>query len=163
MEFTIEARYSVLIHVPTPSLHTQCSWLLRLSTLCEKKCLRAEVYTKHMKMHWSVSCQVWWLMLQILGFRNLEPRRNWETPLQCVVYGSVCWSGELRIFWFYRDHRQVTDFVLRKCSASDGNLFTASNFNKHKSIQIVGRGGPLVETMTFNRRVIGSTPALAAT
>ena len=28
---------------------------------------------------------------------------------------------------------------------------------------IVGRGGALVETMTFNRRVVGSTPALAAT
>ena len=27
----------------------------------------------------------------------------------------------------------------------------------------VGRGGALVETMTFNRRVVGSTPALAAT
>ena len=27
---------------------------------------------------------------------------------------------------------------------------------------IVGRGGALVETMTFNRRVMGSTPALAA-
>ena len=26
-----------------------------------------------------------------------------------------------------------------------------------------GRGGALVETMTFNRRVVGSTPALAAT
>jgi len=25
----------------------------------------------------------------------------------------------------------------------------------------VGRGGALVETMTFNRRVVGSTPALA--
>ena len=29
--------------------------------------------------------------------------------------------------------------------------------------KIVGRGGALVETMTFNRRVVGSTPALAAT
>ena len=28
---------------------------------------------------------------------------------------------------------------------------------------IVGRGGALVETMTLNRRVVGSTPALAAT
>ena len=27
----------------------------------------------------------------------------------------------------------------------------------------VGRGGSLVEAMTFNRRVVGSTPALAAT
>ena len=27
----------------------------------------------------------------------------------------------------------------------------------------VGRGGALVETMTFNRRVVGSTPAVAAT
>ena len=27
----------------------------------------------------------------------------------------------------------------------------------------VGRGGALVETMTFNQRVVGSTPALAAT
>jgi len=27
----------------------------------------------------------------------------------------------------------------------------------------MGRGGALVETMTFNRRVVGSTPALAAT
>ena len=26
---------------------------------------------------------------------------------------------------------------------------------------LVGRGGALVETMTFNRRVVGSTPALA--
>ena len=26
----------------------------------------------------------------------------------------------------------------------------------------MGRGGALVETMTFNRRVVGSTPALAA-
>ena len=26
----------------------------------------------------------------------------------------------------------------------------------------VGRGGALVESMTFNRRVVGSTPALAA-
>jgi len=29
-------------------------------------------------------------------------------------------------------------------------------------INIVGRGGALVETMTFNRRVVGSSPALAA-
>ena len=28
---------------------------------------------------------------------------------------------------------------------------------------MMGRGGALVETMTFNRRVVGSTPALAAT
>ena len=27
----------------------------------------------------------------------------------------------------------------------------------------MGRGGALVETMTFNRRVVGSTPGLAAT
>jgi len=27
----------------------------------------------------------------------------------------------------------------------------------------VGRGGALVEAITFNRRVVGSTPALAAT
>ena len=27
----------------------------------------------------------------------------------------------------------------------------------------VGRGGALVETMTFNRRVVGTTPALDAT
>jgi len=30
-------------------------------------------------------------------------------------------------------------------------------------LNIVGRGGALVETMTFNRRVVGATPALAAT
>ena len=30
-------------------------------------------------------------------------------------------------------------------------------------MQIVGHGGALVETITFNRRVVGSTPALAAT
>ena|SRR6218665_476390 len=28
---------------------------------------------------------------------------------------------------------------------------------------LVGRGGALVETMTFNRRVVGSTPSLAVT
>jgi len=28
---------------------------------------------------------------------------------------------------------------------------------------VVGRGGALVEAMVFNRRVVGSTPALAAT
>ena len=31
------------------------------------------------------------------------------------------------------------------------------------SIITVGRGGALVEMMTFNQRVVGSTPALAAT
>ena len=31
------------------------------------------------------------------------------------------------------------------------------------SVCIVGRGGALVETITFNRRVVGSTPGLAAT
>ena len=31
------------------------------------------------------------------------------------------------------------------------------------NVAFVGRGGALVETMTFNRRVVGSTPALAAT
>jgi len=30
-------------------------------------------------------------------------------------------------------------------------------------ISIVGRGGALVEMMTFNRRVVGSTPSLATT
>ena len=30
-------------------------------------------------------------------------------------------------------------------------------------IVIVGRGGALVGTMTFNQRVVGSTPALTAT
>src|SRR6218665_630145 len=30
-------------------------------------------------------------------------------------------------------------------------------------VLFVGRSGALVETMTFNRRVVGSTPALAAT
>ena len=33
----------------------------------------------------------------------------------------------------------------------------------HSNIDSVGRGGALVESMTFNRRVVGSTPALAAT
>ena len=32
-----------------------------------------------------------------------------------------------------------------------------------KRKRLVGRGGALVETMTFNRRVVGSTSALAAT
>ena len=32
-----------------------------------------------------------------------------------------------------------------------------------KTAIVVGRGGALVETMSFNRRVVGSTPALAAT
>src|SRR6218665_531494 len=31
------------------------------------------------------------------------------------------------------------------------------------SVCLVGRGGALVEMMTFNQRVVGSTPALAAT
>src|SRR6218665_1812920 len=35
--------------------------------------------------------------------------------------------------------------------------------NPNKQWGFVGRGGALVETMTFNRRVVGSTPALAAT
>ena len=30
-------------------------------------------------------------------------------------------------------------------------------------VHLVGRGGALVETMTFVRRVVGSTPTLAAT
>ena len=30
-------------------------------------------------------------------------------------------------------------------------------------LPVVGRGGALFESMTFNRRVVGSTPALAAT
>ena len=30
-------------------------------------------------------------------------------------------------------------------------------------LDVVGRGGALVETMTFNRSVVGSTPALAVT
>ena len=47
-----------------------------------------------------------------------------------------------------------------------------SNFQTRKYInirvqeveeEVVGRGGALVELMTFNRRVVGSTPALAAT
>ena len=29
--------------------------------------------------------------------------------------------------------------------------------------EVLGRGGALVEAITFNRRVVGSTPALAAT
>jgi len=28
---------------------------------------------------------------------------------------------------------------------------------------VVGRGGALVKSMTLNRRIVGSTPALAAT
>ena len=35
---------------------------------------------------------------------------------------------------------------------------------RHNLVHIVvGRGGALVETLTFNQRVVGSTPALAAT
>ena len=44
-------------------------------------------------------------------------------------------------------------------------LLSSSKF-KRQSIdgaEYVGRGGALVESMTFNRRVVGSTPALAAT
>ena len=35
--------------------------------------------------------------------------------------------------------------------------------NIGKLLAIVGRGGALVEAITFNRRVVGSTPALSAT
>ena len=34
---------------------------------------------------------------------------------------------------------------------------------RSSSVLTMGRGGALVEAMTFNRRVVGSTPALAAT
>ena len=33
----------------------------------------------------------------------------------------------------------------------------------NKSVYIVGRGGALVESMLFERRIVGSNPALAAT
>jgi len=37
------------------------------------------------------------------------------------------------------------------------------NLFKSEVVHNVGRDGALVEAMTFNRRIVGSTPALAAT
>jgi len=34
---------------------------------------------------------------------------------------------------------------------------------RHNITSRVGRGGALVESIVFNRRVVGSTPAIAAT
>ena len=46
------------------------------------------------------------------------------------------------------EHRE---FRLKSCSVKEYQLNVG-----------VGRGGAFVETITFNRRVVGSTPALAA-
>jgi len=45
-----------------------------------------------------------------------------------------------------------------KCMSKDEN-----EREKRSVLEVVGRGGALVETMTFNQRVVGSPPALAAT
>ena len=47
---------------------------------------------------------------------------------------------------------------------SDGKLHNPDlPFDDIMRHHVVGRGGALVEAITFNRRVVGSTPALAAT
>ena len=47
---------------------------------------------------------------------------------------------------------------------NDDDDDNAKNNNGNSySLIIVGRGGALVDSMTLNRRVVGSTPALAAT
>ena len=45
------------------------------------------------------------------------------------------------------------------------SCMTKSFYQPHEDVRrgFVGRGGALLESMTFNRRVMGSTPALAAT
>jgi len=44
-------------------------------------------------------------------------------------------------------------------------MITQGHYTVHKAIIqcSVGRDGALVESITFNRRVVGSTPALAVT
>ena len=55
--------------------------------------------------------------------------------------------------------------VARSCLVLNLSLDTVEDTetSDEACITLVGRGGALVETMTFNRRVVDSTPALAAT
>ena len=52
---------------------------------------------------------------------------------------------------------------LRSPALLDSRLNLIISLQYDQIIMIVGHGGALVETMTFNQRVVGSTPALAAT
>ena len=90
--------------------------------------------------------------------------------------GSGCKS---RMVVIYRaGFRNVQGVLLHWASTKLGNLgaytnpkeflfvlllVTGTGFSPIHNITYVGRGGAIVETMNFNRRVVGSTPALAAT
>src|SRR6218665_1551324 len=89
---------------------------------------------------------------------NTRTRENIQahhTRTCAHIHAVICKNGGNG--WFSRPSGCVTysyyNIVLR-CSF---------DFTVRLSYMCVGRGGALVESMTFNRRVVGSTPALAAT
>ena len=78
-----------------------------------------------------------------------------------AVVGVV--DGRLRWFTNAFELQNLRDFV-RSLFPSDLILTVGSFTELHYWLSyVVGRGGALVEAITFNRRVVGSTPALAAT
>ena len=62
-------------------------------------------------------------------------------------------NGTNKMVW--KNHQTI------KQSHSHNTIFSSSRF--HLDPFAVGRDGALVESTTFNRRVVGSTPALAVT
>ena len=61
------------------------------------------------------------------------------------------------------------DVTLLACDLLSGDILCATllmdnifNYNYLHYLEYVGHGGALVESIAFNRRVVGSTPALAA-
>ena len=71
--------------------------------------------------------------------RKTKPTSWWMAMIQSMLSEKICW-------------KKSTPFKVRLVRMICCNL-----------IADVGRGGALAETMTFNRRVVGSTLALAAT
>jgi len=79
--------------------------------------------------------------------------------LKCVGLLRISWTEKRTNEWVFQSagtERQMLKSVKNRKMTYFGYIITVDHAN-------VGRGGALVETMTFNRSVVGSTPALAAT
>src|SRR6218665_249571 len=73
--------------------------------------------------------------------------------------------GKIEIFReIARKNRNFSENCLEKLTPQISNQIDAADTIPHISpLIIVGRDGALVEAITFNRRVVGSTTALAVT
>src|SRR6218665_1634835 len=97
------------------------------------------------------------ILLHTLSFQSFKNKRC--NPGRHIITRHPSKHSHPMEYCNFNEKLSMQNFIAFLCHSGKNLIFFKhSMFTKH-----VGHGGALVEMMTFNRRVVGSTPALAAT